>query len=245
MDDRLCGWIVRQLRRHRGMTQAALAARAGVSQQLVSDVECGHLERVGLRQIRRIAAVLDASVALDPRWRGPALARLRDAAHAALVDAVVTELRSLDWDVAIEWSFNHFGERGSIDVVAWSDASRALLVSEVKSTLVDTQDVNAGIDRKARIARLLLPEERGWRPKIVGRVLVLPAGSTAYDTVRRHGATFTTAFPTDTRGVRRWLRAPDGDLSGIWFIRHTALGGDSANGRAVRPWLVRRSRSRR
>ncbi len=179
--------------------------------------------RVGT--IRSVARALGASVDLAPRWRGPELDRLLDAAHAALVEAAVKELRRLGWTVVVEWSFNHFGDRGSVDVLAWRDDRRALLVSEVKSIVVDTLEIHAGMDRKVRVARLLLPKERGWHPLVVARVQILPASSTSYDVLRRHGATFGAALAARTTDVRRWLADPQGDLAGIWFVRDTAGGG--------------------
>jgi transcriptional regulator with XRE-family HTH domain len=241
MDDRRVGSVFRALRHRRGWRQRDVAERAGVSQQLVSLMELGRFGEVDLETARRVAATLDASLDLSPRWRGPGLATLLDEAHARIVDRAVTELRSAAWETLVEWSFNHFGERGSADVVAWRAAERALLVGEAKSRLVDLQDLHSGVDRKARIAPALLADERGWRPESIGVVVVLPGEPAIYDTVRRHAATFDSSFPARTVEVRRWIQAPDGPLRGLWFLSPTSLGGGIANRsghrrcRAVRP----------
>ena len=78
---------------------------------------------------------------------------------------VVRRLRALGWDVAVEVSFSRFGERGSIDVLAFHPARRALLVTEVKSVTPDMQAMLAGLDRKARLGAGDRPRPRlgsGW-----------------------------------------------------------------------------------
>jgi transcriptional regulator with XRE-family HTH domain len=49
-----------------------LAARAGVSQPTISDIERGQTASVGLRRLIRAAAALDADLDLVIRWRGGA-----------------------------------------------------------------------------------------------------------------------------------------------------------------------------
>lgn len=53
---------VRRLRLYRGLSQAALAARSGVSRGTVCAVEAGR-RNVGLRALRRIASALGAAMA--------------------------------------------------------------------------------------------------------------------------------------------------------------------------------------
>lgn len=240
MDDRKAGAVIRELRRRKRWRQRDVGDKAHVSQQLVSLVELGRFEAVGLDKARAVAKALDATIELTPRWRGPELDRLLDAGHAALVEQVVGALQAVGWEVVVEWTFNHYGERGSIDVVGWREATRTLVVIEVKTRVVDLQDLLASTDRKARVATKLLPDERGWRPRSVGRLLVLPMTSTAHDALRRHGATLASAFQARTRAIRRWLSAPDGPISGVWLIRPTnspgAPGGrTSPSGPRVRP----------
>jgi transcriptional regulator with XRE-family HTH domain len=242
MDDRKVGTLFRLLRQRRRWRQIDVAARAGVSQQLVSELELGQLDRVGLRAARRVAATLDARLDLALTWRGPETARLLDAAHASLVEVIVAQLRANDWTPVVEWSFSHFGERGAVDVVGWRPDARALFIVEVKSRLVDLQDLVSSMDRKTRLAPRLLRDERGWICTSVGRALVLPAGSTAYETVERHRAIFDVTFPARSREVRRWLRSPEGSLSGILFLRSTTGSGAPIGGR--RPQRVRTPRSR-
>jgi hypothetical protein len=71
-----------------------------------------------------------------------------------------------------EVSFNHYGDRGSCDLVALHPGAQALLVVEVKSRLGDVQDTLRRLDTKARLGPMLA-EQLGWpRPQLVGRALV-------------------------------------------------------------------------
>ena len=228
MTDVIVGLIFRAVRRRRGWRQIDVARRAGVSQQLISLIEHGHLEQVSLGTLRSVARALEIDLPLAPRWRGPELDRLLDAEHAALVETAVVAFAGLGWVVALEWSFNHFGERGAVDILAWHGANRALAVVEVKSRVVDVQDLLGKLDRKVRLARELLPRDRGWNPNVVGRILILPDTSTARDSIARLGRTFDTSLPARTVETRRWLRDPREPLESIWFLRATRSAGGSA-----------------
>ncbi len=219
--------------------------RARVSQQTVSVIELGRLDEVDLATLRRVAVALDASLELQPRWRGPELPRLLDADHAALVDTVLAALHATGWETVAEWTFNHFGERGAIDVLGWRGDARALLVIEVKSRVVEVGQLLAGVDRKVRVATRLLPDERGWRPRTVGGVVVLPGDAAAYALVRRHAAVFDSAFPARTVAVRRWLHHPAAPLRGLWFLAPTSVTGATPGPAPSRRQRIRRPRSTR
>jgi transcriptional regulator with XRE-family HTH domain len=218
VDDRRVGLAFRAVRRRRGLLQCGLAERAGVHQTTVSRLERGQLDGLTVRAIRMIASALDISVAIAPRWGRGDLDRLLDASHAALVEAAVSGLRVSGWTVLVEYTFSHFGERGSVDIVAWQPREMALLLIEVKSRLIDLQDLLATTDRKRRLVPGLLAAERGWRACAIGSVLVLPEGSRSRNAVARHGATIGARFPGRTMEVRRWLADPRGQLAAVWFL---------------------------
>src|SRR5262245_32457445 len=113
MDDVRIGRVLRALRRRRGWTQCELAARCGLSQQAISLVERGHGLRLSGETMRRVFAALDARWDPVVTWRGGDLDRLLDADHAAIVDEVVRRLVALRWNVRVEVTYSHFGERGS------------------------------------------------------------------------------------------------------------------------------------
>jgi transcriptional regulator with XRE-family HTH domain len=115
------------------LTQSELAHRAGVSQSRVSDAERGRLETLSIPALEKIAAVVDVRLFIDARWRGGDVDRLLDRAHASVVESILAVLVAYGWDVEPEFTFNHYGERGSVDVLAWHPLTRSLLLIEVKS----------------------------------------------------------------------------------------------------------------
>ena len=236
MDDRRVGRLFRAVRQRKDLRQQDVAERAGVSQSVVSDIELGRLELVGLTRVRRVGAVLDITVSLDAWWRGGEADRLLDRAHAALVERVVRILRDGGWEVVPEFTFNHFGDRGSVDVLAWHPLERILLVVEVKSTLTDLQDTLAALSKKLRVVPGVARDQRDWRPRHVATLLVI-AGTTANRSIaKRHAATFDAAFPGRSGEARRWLRRPKGSLSAMWFIstKATRLGTSTTRARVRR-----------
>lgn len=217
MDPVRFGLGIRALRRRRGWTQARLASEAELSQAAISRAERGDAWRLTVRTLNRIAEALGARTSLRLLWQGEALDRLLDAAHAGLVDQVIATLVEHGWEVAPEATFNYFGERGSIDILAWHPGTGALLIVEVKSVVPDMQALLAGVDRKQRIGRILAGD-RGWRVSSVSRLIVLPDDRTARRRVSCHAATFDRTYPTRTRAARRWIAAPSGAMAGIMFL---------------------------
>ncbi len=226
MDDLRAGTLARAVRHRLGWTQRELSIRAGVSQTLVSLFERGHLEELTVRSARRVANALEIQLPFAPRWRGGDGVRLLDNDHAALVDHVVRILRRDGWGVVVEYTFNHYGERGSIDIVAWHADERVLLIIEVKSRLLDSQETISTLARKARIVPQLLLKECGWRPVAIGVVLAMDELTANRSAVARLEATFDAAYPARGRAVRSWIRQPKGPLTGLWFLSasNTATG---------------------
>jgi transcriptional regulator with XRE-family HTH domain len=217
MDDVQVGSVIRSVRIRRGLRQRDVAKTAGVSQAIVSAIEHGDFEATSLRLVRSVAAAVGVSLPLAPRWRGPDLPKLLDEKHAAIVRHVVTRLGTLGWVVVPEHTFNIRGERGSIDVLAWLPASRAALVIEVKSVLVDLQDLLSTLDRKKRLA-LSIARQAGWSPLFIGTLLVMPGETQARNAIEKYRPVFNATYPARGRDVQRWLRCPERDLRGIWFV---------------------------
>jgi transcriptional regulator with XRE-family HTH domain len=196
---------------------------AHVSRGMISKIERGQIAAVPLRVLRAVAAALGASLELRLRWHGEGLDRLLDEAHARVVDATVVLLREAGWDAAVEASFSIWGERGSIDSLAWHAATGSLLVIEVKSVVPDSQATLHGLDRKARLAPPLA-EERGWECRNVGRLLVLAESRTSRRRVAALAATYDTALADRNVEVRRWIRKPTGPLAGLLFLTNSSPG---------------------
>jgi hypothetical protein len=141
-------------------------------------------------------------------------------------------MQSSNWSVVPEYTFNHFGERGSVDILGWQPARSALAVVEVKTRLPDIQDVTAGVDRKARILPLVVKRDRGWNAQHIGKLLVVARTSANRSVVRAHHATFAAAFPGSALEARAWLRSPSESLSALWFWALTAQPRTARGARA-------------
>jgi transcriptional regulator with XRE-family HTH domain len=219
MDTVRFGRQVRALRRRRGWRQVDLSVAADMSRGSVSRIERGHADETTLAALDAVARALSARLDVGLSWNGEGLDRLLDAAHAAIVELVARELRALEWDVAVEVTFNIRGERGSIDILAFHPATGVILVVEVKSVVPDLQATVFTLDRKSRLA-VEIARTRGWHGVAVGRILVVADGRTSRRRVAAHEATFAAAFPARGVAVRRWLRSPDPGrrFSGIWFL---------------------------
>jgi transcriptional regulator with XRE-family HTH domain len=220
MDSVAFGRGVRALRIRRRLTQEHLAARAGVSRSVVARIEQGRAAATTVATLERVVAALGGRVLVKLLWQSEGLDRLLDGRHAAVVEQVVRVLQAADWTVATEVSFNEYGERGSIDVFAFHATTRSLLVVEVKTVIADAQELQSTLDRKVRLAPKLA-RDRGWSAASVSKLLVVVDTSTSRLRLDALKATFSTAFPSRTWAVRRWLTEPDPAqaLRGIWFLR--------------------------
>ncbi len=240
MNDIALGRPFRVLRHRLRWRQRDVGDRAGFSQDLVSLIEGGRIEDVSVRSLRAVARALGAELRLELWFRGAELDRLLDAGHAALTGAATARLEALGWEVRPEVSFSVYGERGSIDLVAWHAATGTLLVIEVRTEIVSVEETLRRHDVKVRLAAGVVRERFGWQPRRVGRLLVLPDGSTARRQVARHADVMAAAYPV--RGgarLRRWLRAPTGSTAALAFLASTTDG--RAIGRSVRPRRIRRT----
>ena len=212
------GRMVRDVRIARGLRQSDVAQRAGVSREAVSRLERGDVDGMTVRTLRAISSGMRMPPLVTLGWRAPEVERLRDKVHAALVDTVLRLLVDRGWEATPELSFNRSSESGSIDVMGWHPESRALLVVEVKTRIWDIQETLSTLDRKRRLGPSLGERERGWRPSVLGVVLVMPEASSHRHVVLRHEATFRAALPDRQRSVKEWLQMPTGQLRGILFL---------------------------
>lgn len=223
-DDVAVGRMVRDLRVTRNLRQVDVAARAGVSREAVSRLERGLIDGLTVSTLRAISRALEMPPIAILGWRSPELERLRDRTHAAMVESFARLLVRHGWQLAPEMSFNHYGERGSADILAWHPERRALLIVEIKTRLWDLQDTLSTLDRKRRVLPAAIRDQLGWEARALGVVLVLPELSTHRHVVARHEITFGTALPQRQLEVRNWLREPNGRMRGLLFLPISHLG---------------------
>ena len=205
------------LRVRQRLTQAALSARAGVSRQAVSLLECGQARRLKMSTVESILSALGARMEVRVLWNGPELDRLMDAGHAAIGARIKQRLGRWGWIVRVEVSYSRYGERGRIDLLAWHPATRTLLVVEIKTELVDVQSLLGSLDVKARLARHVA-EQFGWHVGSVVPAIVFSEGRTTRRHLRKLDPLFD-RFNVRAREAVSWLRRPTATPSGLmWFV---------------------------
>lgn len=217
MDPVRLGHSYRALRLNKRWRQVDLGAKAKVSRSMISRIERGQLSSIPIATLRRIAAALGTTLEIRVQWNGEGLDRLLDQAHAGLVEALVRRLRADGWVTEVEASFSIRGERGSIDVLGYHEATGIVLVAEVKSVVPDSQATLIGVDRKGRLAPEIA-RSRGWTCRGVARLLVVGDSSTSRRRIDALAATYRTAFPVAGREVQAWLQTPDRPISGLLFL---------------------------
>ena len=219
MSDQRLGSAIRNLRIRRRLRQADLAAAAGVSRSSVSLAERGHVGGMSVNTVRAIAAALDVRVDLVARWRGGELDRLLNARHSALHEAVARWFRAQlpAWVLRPEASFSIYGERGIVDLVAWHSPRRALLIVELKTDVVDVNQLIGSVDRKRRLGPRIA-RDLGWDPVSASTWVIVAPSRTNRRRIAEHGAVLRSAFPADGRSIRAWLGDPIGrvDALSVW-----------------------------
>ena len=227
---------MRTLRAPQRLRQVDLAARAHLARDSVSRVETGRLGGMTIASLDRLVGALDATLVVEIRWRGAELDRLVDRAHAHLANAAAHRMQRAGWNARAEISFNHYGDRGSCDLLALHPATRTLLVVEVKSRIGNVQEMLHRLDAKVRLANVLARQLDWPAPSSVVRALVLPDDRTARRALGAHPARFV-RFALRGRASLGWLRAPQRGVTGVlWFEKQA----DSDVAGTIRVRRVRR-----
>jgi len=191
----------------------------------VSLLERGNLDLLSLRALREVAKALDIRLELTPRWRGGELDRLLNARHSALHEQLARMFgRAPGWFIAPEVSFNVYGDRGVIDLLAFHPASRSLLVIELKTEIVDVQELVGTMSRKVRVAQRVALD-RGWRAASVSGWIVVAYSTTNRRQIAAHRTMLRAAFGSDGRTMRGWIAAPQGSIAALSMWSPANRGG--------------------
>lgn len=167
--------------------------------------------------ICRVAAAVGLSIEITGRWRGGELDRLLDADHAALQTWMKERLQRFGWIVAAEVTYSRYGERGSIDLLAFLPSVGVLVVIEIKTIVADVGGLLRPLDAKVRLARGIA-RELGWTSRSVVPCLVLADQSTNRRRVADHQPLFE-RFSLRGRRADAWLRDPYTAGSGLLIFR--------------------------
>lgn len=234
MTDAQLGRAVRALRHRLGWTQAELGRRAGCSASTISRFERGRLSSCSVRAVRRVLEALDAWIFMKVIWRGGELDRLLDADHARLHERWAIRKRASGdgWVSRAEVTYSVFGERGSIDDLAFHAESKTLLVTELKTGIYRTDETLAKLDEKVRLADGIA-RRFGWRANRVVPCLVVAEGRTNRRRIETHPAMFA-AFGRRGWSARRWLADPIQSVDGLLLFENLSDGHGVLRRRAGR-----------
>lgn len=239
MDTVRVGAALRSVRVRRRWRQEDVALAAGLHRSTVSVVERGHWDALSFGTITRIATVLGVRLDLTARWRGGDLDRLLNAGHSALHEILAEFFDDLpEWVRQPEVSFAIYGERGVIDILCFHPPSGSLLVIELKTEIVDVQDLVGGVDRKMRLAARVA-KERGWVARSTACWVVVRDTRTNRRRLAAHHSMLRGAFPTDGHGMRAWIGRPHGSVRALSFM--TVAGDSSVSHRTSGVKRVRKS----
>ena len=219
--DQQVGALFRAVRVRGRKRQEDVARVAGVSRSQVSNIERGHLDDVPIAQLRAVASALEIRVELSASWRGGDGARIVNERHSRMHELVAARLVSTPgWQFATEVTFSEWGERGTIDILAWHAATRTLLVIELKTEIPDPAGLVAQVDRYRRLAAKA-GRDRGWEALSVAVWVLVAESDLNRRQVARHGVMLRNAFPLGGYFLRRWLRDPSSDADGVAETRAT------------------------
>lgn len=241
MTDAQLGRAIRALRHRRNWTQEELGRRARCSASTISRLERGRVRSCSLSVVRRTLEALDAWIFMKVVWRGGELDRLLDADHSLLQERWANRKRRsrAGWVWRAEVTYSEFGERGSIDDLAFHEETATLLVTEVKSGIYSAEATMAKLDEKVRLAPAI-GRRFGWRPGRVVPCLVVAEGRTNRRRIEQHPAMFD-SLPCRGWSARRWLADPSGAVRGLLVFEELS-NGRGAHGRRAGRQRVRHPR---
>jgi transcriptional regulator with XRE-family HTH domain len=217
MDDVRIGNSLRVIRIRKHLRQADVGRRARVSRQIVGRIENGAAGRYPLDTARAVVGALGARLDSRLRYQGAELDRIVNAAHALLHESVAGHLhRCPGWTWLPEVGFAHYGERGVIDILAGHAETRSLLIIELKTELVDPQELVAVMHRRVRLGRTIA-QQQGWDPLTVSAWVIVRDTATERRRLSRHARLLRSAFPVEGRTARGWLMRPSSPISALSF----------------------------
>lgn len=195
------GRVIRAARLRRGMTQAALGLKVGISQSEVSRIELGHGRSVPLATWIALADELGLRPRFDLArdWQEEA----GDAGHLAIQELLLGLARATACAGTFELPIRPSDPAHSIDVFVRDDLRRRLLVEEAWNSFGNIGAGARSFDRKLAAARELAVAIGGDRPYDVAGVWVVRATKRNRELVARYPEVFAARFPGSSA---RWVR---------------------------------------
>jgi hypothetical protein len=204
MRDEQIGRATRSLRHRRGWRQRDVSARARRPRSALVDLEAGRIGHLKVDVIRDLLEAMGARLVIDVLAGASDPRLLVDAGHAFLQEYWKRRLERWGWIVRAEVSFNRYGDRGRIDLLAFHPATGTLLVVEIKTVLWDLQSLLGALDVKVRNARFVAMDV-GWPVRHVVPVVIVAGSTTTRRVIAAHEALFA-AFELRGRAAISWAR---------------------------------------
>jgi transcriptional regulator with XRE-family HTH domain len=193
------GQTVRAARRPLRVTQRVLAARTGVDQTRISQIERGLGRGVPLELWVALGVALGRPLAISfstplAQLRGPV-----DAGHLAMQERLLRLARSTRRTAIVELASRPADPRHSIDVCTRDDRHRVLILQEAWNTFGDVGAAIRSTNRKAAEAQGLAATIDDGPPYRIGTVWVVRPSAANRALIARYPAIFASAFPGPSR----------------------------------------------
>jgi transcriptional regulator with XRE-family HTH domain len=181
------GRLLRMLRIRRGWRQSDVAVKARLSPAVIGRHENGAVG--SLSTLEKHAAVFGLRLELRLLGRAGHLVRLSDEEHAAIVETMAGWFRAAGFMTETEASFSEWGERGRVDLLAFDPRAGTLVIVEIKTQLLDLQDLFGALNVKERLVQTIA-DRRSWAARRRVTILAVAATAANREIVRTHPALF-------------------------------------------------------
>lgn len=201
-----------------GWTQRGLASRARVTQSTVCRVESGAAASLDMLVVGRLLTALGLRSGLEiDDFRLADRRRQRDGVHALVNGSCARRLERQGWLTALEVLIGGDVPRGWIDLLAFRQADRALVVQETKTDLPDMGGLQRSVAFYERSA-LSAARGLGWDARTVVVLVVLLDSEAMGRRLADNREIVSRAFPAPARQTADWLADPACPAPRGWTI---------------------------
>lgn len=196
------GAKIRRARKRRRLTQAQLAARVGLSQSTISDIEIGEGASLSIHVWQRLASFLELPLRVEVGR--DAIAEPADAGHLRIQELMLRLGRAGGYLRTFELTTKPADPSRSVDVNLRDDIHRRLLRIECVNTFGDIGAAVRSSDRKGADCQGLAIAIGHGQPYAVHSCWVVRATRRNRSILARYPELFASRFPGSSNG---WVRA--------------------------------------
>lgn len=210
--------IILDARRLVGWSQAELASRADASQAALSRLETGSTVRLDLDTAGRFLAALGMTAELTIRDRHlQDRVRQADAVHSVMNGFIARRLERWRWLPVLEVQIGAIVPRGWIDLVAYRESDRSLLVEETKSDIPDMGRLQRSVSFYQSMA-WEVARSLGWNPARIAVLVVALDTEAVAGRLADNREVVTRVFPERIGDVAAWLADPGESAPKRWAL---------------------------